>query len=82
MTQPPLFAPTVTRPLSWLHLPAIGTAVQIAGMPGQVWAYLGPVEYGRDYQAVVLVRWPERDNPYALRVIAPVGWVLVEEVAP
>ena len=80
MTQQPLFAPTVTRPLSWLRLPAIGTAVTITGMPEQVWAYVGPVEYGKDYQAVVLVRWPERDNRYAQRVVCPVSSV-TEEVA-
>ena len=79
-TQAALFDPTTHRPLCWTHLPTIGTALTIAGMPGVVWAYVGPVEYGRDYRAVCLVRWHERANRYAERVVAPAGWVL-EEVA-
>lgn len=68
------------QPFTWGRIPARDEALQIAGQPG-AWSYRGVMECGRDYQYVLLVRYSERMDASAARVVALAGWVLETRVA-
>ena len=68
------------QPFTWGRVPARDEALTIAGQPG-VWSYRGVMECGRDYQYVLLVRYSERMDAKAARVVALAGWVLESKVA-
>lgn len=63
------------QPFTWGRVPSRDEALTIAGQPG-AWSYVGVMECGRDWQYVLLVRYGERLNTQASRVVAPAGWVL------
>ena len=68
------------QPFTWGRIPARDEALTIAGQPGQVWSYRGVMECGALYQFVLLVRYSERHDAQAARVVALAGWVLETRV--
>lgn len=76
-----LFDTTASKqPFTWGRAPHADEALTIAGQPG-AWSYRGVMECGRDWQYVLLVRYDERLNASAARVVAPAGWVLEDREA-
>lgn len=63
------------QPFTWGRVPDRDEALTIAGQPGY-YSYRGVMECGRDYQYVLLVRYAERMDAQAARVVALAGWVL------
>lgn len=71
-------SPASKQPFTWGRVPARDEALTIAGQPG-VWSYVGAMECGRDWQYVLLVRYSERMDATAQRVVVLAGWVLEEK---
>ncbi len=71
-------SPRSMQPFTWGRIPARDEALTIAGQPG-VWSYRGVMECGRDEQYVLLVRYGERMDAQAARVVVLAGWVLEEK---
>lgn len=70
-------SPAHKQPFTWGRVPHADEALTIAGQSG-VWSYAGAMECGAFEQYVLLVRYSERLNASAARVVAPAGWVLEE----
>ena len=68
------------QPFTWGRVPDRDEALTIAGQPGY-YSYRGVMECGRDYQYVLLVRYSERMDAQAARVVVLAGWVLESKVA-
>ncbi len=66
------------QPFTWGRIPACDEALTIAGQPG-VWSFRGVMECGALYQYVLLVRYGERMDAQAARVVVLAGWVLEEK---
>lgn len=66
------------QPFTWGRVPSRDEALTIAGQPG-AWSYVGAMECGRFEQYVLLVRYSERLDASAVRVVAPAGWVLEDK---
>lgn len=66
------------QPFTWGRVPHADEALTIAGRPG-AWSYVGAMECGPFEQYVLLVRYGERLNAQAARVVAPAGWVLEDK---
>ncbi len=67
------------QPFTWGRVPARDEALTIAGQPGY-WSFRGVMECGALYQFVLLVRYSERMDAQAARVVVLAGWVLEARV--
>ena len=74
-------SPASKQPFTWGRVPARDEALTIAGQPGALYSYVGAMECGRDWQYVLLVRYAERMDATAARVVVLAGWVLEEKEA-